>query len=69
MNTLVEPDPHSMEHSKHYALVLKQVQTFKSSLNLHTLIICNNNEVAMLQGLSFEGTSCPEILMKIKSKG
>ena len=68
MNTLVEPEPLSLEYSKHYALVLKQVHTFKRNLALHTLIVCNPNEVVLLQGLAFGGNSCAEILLKIKSK-
>ena len=41
-----------MRQEKHYALVLKPLLVFPNTLYLHVLIVCNLNEVVVLQGLA-----------------
>ncbi len=66
--TLVEPSPTLIKQQNHYALVLKQLCSFPHNLHLHCLIVCNANEVVLLQGIALRGNRVPEYLVKVKSK-
>ena len=66
--TLVEPSPSLIKQRNHCALVLKQLCSFPHSLHLHCLIVCNANEVVLLQGIALRENKIPEYLVKVKSK-
>jgi hypothetical protein len=57
-----------MERESNYILVLKKIYEFDENMDLHTLIACNSQEIALIHGMRYKSLNLKEYQIRTKVK-